>query len=578
MKYTMTTTILITLLLSMNVYGESDTVCPSTHDGPSVGTIDTLIGPVAVTGVNLITDEVAAGPMCRLNGKPVLDKLSVDGLCSDVEVALRAPTCNSDDTRVFGYGLVSPLASSTCSALALDNGDIELLVNTIKGFSKRTWVPINDVGVYGPFTAGNTSTCKDSSGASSFYQSLHWLVPTTKGSDKTWSYSIRNDNCDVAVMAYGVLETDSTTMTNIYGAVSRPTISATSPAGTKTLRAIYTDEQTGGVQPDIVLGNPGSQASRVKVGAKKVLKGRTVNFIYNNGAFVPKGYWCLNGRTAVLRGTKGNCDAKCVYSGYGSYNGSKATQKSTKIPGLGRCPAYTEQDLRVVNGTRARTVNERGFFGAIAGLIEGAWSGMINGWFGVSSATEGVKGAASQESTQMAVDGINNGITTLTEKLNDKLVVIGNHMNHLEEEILELDAKVNDLRADVTSSQISTLVLLTNQGILDGHDRAVSELRRKLFAQLGPSATPTGDGCFKIVHKCNATCLDDLANNRFVAEKYVPLTWNVSSVIEAATETGVGGWRDPTLIAVAVVQLVTLTGGVVAILMMVKGRGGRCFC
>lgn len=107
-------------------------------------------------------------------------------------------------------------------------------------------------------------------------------------------------------------------------------------------------------------------------------------------------------------------------------------------------------------------------------------------------------------------------------------------MDELHNEILELDEKVDDLRADTISSQIELAVLLSNEGIINSEDEHLLALERKLKKMLGPSAVDIGNGCFETKHKCNQTCLDRIAAGTFNAGEFSLPTFDSLNITAAS--------------------------------------------
>nr|4NKJ_A Chain A, Hemagglutinin HA2 [Influenza B virus (B/Texas/3394/2013)] len=146
----------------------------------------------------------------------------------------------------------------------------------------------------------------------------------------------------------------------------------------------------------------------------------------------------------------------------------------------------------------------------------------------------GVAVAADLKSTQEAINKITKNLNSLSELEVKNLQRLSGAMDELHNEILELDEKVDDLRADTISSQIELAVLLSNEGIINSEDEHLLALERKLKKMLGPSAVDIGNGSFETKHKCNQTCLDRIAAGTFNAGEFSLPTFDSLNITAAS--------------------------------------------
>nr|8SK7_G Chain G, Hemagglutinin [Influenza A virus]8SK7_H Chain H, Hemagglutinin [Influenza A virus]8SK7_I Chain I, Hemagglutinin [Influenza A virus] len=167
------------------------------------------------------------------------------------------------------------------------------------------------------------------------------------------------------------------------------------------------------------------------------------------------------------------------------------------------------------------SIQSRGLFGAIAGFIEGGWTGMIDGWYGYHWQNEQGSGyAADQKSTQNAINGITNIVNSVIEKMNTQFTAVGKEFNNLEKRMENLNKKVDDGFLDIWTYNAELLVLLINERTLDFHDSNVKNLYEKVKNQLRNNAKEIGNGCFEFYHKCNNECMESVKNGTYDYPKY----------------------------------------------------------
>nr|6XSK_B Chain B, Hemagglutinin HA2 chain [Influenza A virus (A/Solomon Islands/3/2006(H1N1))]6XSK_D Chain D, Hemagglutinin HA2 chain [Influenza A virus (A/Solomon Islands/3/2006(H1N1))]6XSK_F Chain F, Hemagglutinin HA2 chain [Influenza A virus (A/Solomon Islands/3/2006(H1N1))] len=162
-----------------------------------------------------------------------------------------------------------------------------------------------------------------------------------------------------------------------------------------------------------------------------------------------------------------------------------------------------------------------GLFGAIAGFIEGGWTGMVDGWYGYHHQNEQGSGyAADQKSTQNAINCITNKVNSVIEKMNTQFTAVGKEFNKLERRMENLNKKVDDGFIDIWTYNAELLVLLENERTLDFHDSNVKNLYEKVKSQLKNNAKEIGNGCFEFYHKCNDECMESVKNGTYDYPKY----------------------------------------------------------
>lgn len=216
-----------------------------------------------------------------------------------------------------------------------------------------------------------------------------------------------------------------------------------------------------------------------------------------------------------------DCNATCQ-TPEGAINTSLPFQNVHPIT-IGKCPKYVRSTkLRLATGLRnVPSIQSRGIFGAIAGFIEGGWTGMVDGWYGYHHQNDQGSGyAADLKSTQNAIDKITNKVNSVIEKMNTQFTAVGKEFNHLEKRIENLNKKVDDGFLDVWTYNAELLVLLENERTLDYHDSNVKNLYEKVRHQLKNNAKEIGNGCFEFYHKCDNTCMESVKNGTYDYPKY----------------------------------------------------------
>nr|4XKD_B Chain B, Hemagglutinin HA2 chain [H6N1 subtype]4XKD_D Chain D, Hemagglutinin HA2 chain [H6N1 subtype]4XKD_F Chain F, Hemagglutinin HA2 chain [H6N1 subtype]4XKE_B Chain B, Hemagglutinin HA2 chain [H6N1 subtype]4XKE_D Chain D, Hemagglutinin HA2 chain [H6N1 subtype]4XKE_F Chain F, Hemagglutinin HA2 chain [H6N1 subtype]4XKF_B Chain B, Hemagglutinin HA2 chain [H6N1 subtype]4XKF_D Chain D, Hemagglutinin HA2 chain [H6N1 subtype]4XKF_F Chain F, Hemagglutinin HA2 chain [H6N1 subtype]4XKG_B Chain len=162
-----------------------------------------------------------------------------------------------------------------------------------------------------------------------------------------------------------------------------------------------------------------------------------------------------------------------------------------------------------------------GIFGAIAGFIEGGWTGMIDGWYGYHHEnSQGSGYAADRESTQKAIDGITNKVNSIINKMNTQFEAVDHEFSNLERRIGNLNKRMEDGFLDVWTYNAELLVLLENERTLDLHDANVKNLYEKVKSQLRDNANDLGNGCFEFWHKCDNECMESVKNGTYDYPKY----------------------------------------------------------
>nr|AZQ96648.1 hemagglutinin [Influenza A virus] len=490
---------------------DADTICIGYHANNSTDTIDTVLEKnVTVThSVNLLEDS-HNGKLCRLKGIAPLQL----GKCSIAGWILGNPECES----LFSKKSWSYIAETTNSGNGIcypgyfsDYEELREQLSSVSSFERfeifpkeSSW-PKHSVN-------GVTASCSHK-GKSSFYRNLLWLTEKN-GTYPNLSKSYVNNREEEVLVLWGVHH----------------------PSNMEDQRAIYRKETA---YVSVVSSHYNRRftpeiAKRPKVRNQEgrinyywtLLEPRDTIIFEANGNLIAPWYAFALSRgfesgIIVSNASVDECDTKCQ-TPRGAINSSLPFQNVHPVT-IGACPKYVRSTkLRMVTGLRnIPSIQSRGLFGAIAGFIEGGWTGMIDGWYGYHHQNEQGSGyAADLKSTQNAINGITNKVNSVIDKMNTQFTAVGKEFNKLEKRMENLNKKVDDGFLDIWTYNAELLVLLENERTLDFHDSNVKSLYEKVKGQLKNNAKEIGNGCFEFYHKCNDECMESVKNGTYDYPRY----------------------------------------------------------
>nr|ACR39196.1 hemagglutinin [Influenza A virus (A/swine/Granstedt/IDT3475/2004(H1N2))] len=490
---------------------DADTICIGYHANNSTDTIDTVLEKnVTVThSVNLLEDS-HNGKLCRLKGIAPLQL----GKCSIAGWILGNPECES----LFSKKSWSYIAETTNSENGIcypgyfsDYEELREQLSSVSSFERfeifpkeSSW-PKHSVN-------GVTASCSHK-GKSSFYRNLLWLTEKN-GTYPNLSKSYVNNREEEVLVLWGVHH----------------------PSNMEDQRAIYRKETA---YVSVVSSHYNRRftpeiAKRPKVRNQEgrinyywtLLEPRDTIIFEANGNLIAPWYAFALSRSfesgiIVSNASVDECDTKCQ-TPRGAINSSLPFQNVHPVT-IGECPKYVRSTkLRMVTGLRnIPSIQSRGLFGAIAGFIEGGWTGMIDGWYGYHHQNEQGSGyAADLKSTQNAINGITNKVNSVIDKMNTQFTAVGKEFNKLEKRMENLNKKVDDGFLDIWTYNAELLVLLENERTLDFHDSNVKSLYEKVKGQLKNNAKEIGNGCFEFYHKCNDECMESVKNGTYDYPRY----------------------------------------------------------
>ncbi|ALX30053.1 hemagglutinin [Influenza A virus (A/swine/Italy/334694-1/2014(H1N2))] len=489
---------------------DADTICIGYHANNSTDTVDTILEKnVTVThSVNLLEDN-HNGKLCKLKGVAPLQL----GKCSIAGWILGNPECESLlSKKSWSYIAEAPNAENGICYPGhfFDYEELREQLSSVSSFERFEIFPKESS--WPKHNIGATASCSKQ-GRSSFYTNLLWLTEKN-GSYPNLTVSYMNDKEREVLLLWGVHH----------------------PSNIEDQRAIYRKETA---YVSVMSSHYNKRftpeiAKRPKVRNQEgrisyywtLLEPRdTIIFEANGNLIAPWYAFALNRGSEsgiiVSNASMDECNAKCQ-TPRGAINNSLPFQNVHPVT-IGECPKYVKSTkLKMATGLRnIPSIQSRGLFGAIAGFIEGGWTGMIDGWYGYHHQNEQGSGyAADQKSTQNAINGITNKVNSVINKMNTQFTAVGKEFNRLEKRMENLNKKVDDGFLDIWTYNAELLVLLENERTLDFHDSNVKSLYERVKAQLKNNAKEVGNGCFEFYHKCDNECMDSVKNGTYDYPRY----------------------------------------------------------
>nr|QKY65498.1 hemagglutinin [Influenza A virus] len=490
---------------------KADTICVGYHANNSTDTVDTILEKnVTVThSVNLL-ETSHNGKLCSLNGKAPLQL----GNCNIAGWILGNPECDLLLTaNSWSYIIeTSNSKNGTCYPGEFsDYEELRELLSTVSSFERFEIFPKATSWPDHETNKGTTASCSHS-GAKSFYQNLLWI--TKKNSYPKLSNSYTNNRGKKVLVIWGVHHPSTYSDQQALYQNNHTYVSVVSSKYYQRFTPEIVD------RPKIR-----EQAARMNYYWTLLDQGDTITFEATGNLIAPRYAFALDkgSSSGIMKSDAHvhNCTTKCQ-TPHGALKSNRPFQNVHPIT-IGECPKYVKStQLRMATGLRnIPSIQSRGLFGAIAGFIEGGWTGMIDGWYGYHHQNEQGSGyAADQKSTQLAIDGISNKVNSVIEKMNIQFTSVGKEFNDLEKRIENLNKKVDDGFLDVWTYNAELLILLENERTLDFHDFNVKNLYEKVKSQLRNNAKEIGNGCFEFYHKCDNECMESVKNGTYNYPKY----------------------------------------------------------
>nr|P03455.1 RecName: Full=Hemagglutinin; Contains: RecName: Full=Hemagglutinin HA1 chain; Contains: RecName: Full=Hemagglutinin HA2 chain; Flags: Precursor [Influenza A virus (A/swine/New Jersey/11/1976(H1N1))]pir/HMIVN1/ hemagglutinin precursor - influenza A virus (strain A/swine/ NJ/11/76[H1N1]) [Influenza A virus]AAB39851.1 hemagglutinin precursor (high yield phenotype) [Influenza A virus (A/swine/New Jersey/11/1976(H1N1))] len=503
---------ILLVLLCTFAATNADTLCIGYHANNSTDTVDTVLEKnVTVThSVNLLEDR-HNGKLCKLGGIAPLHL----GKCNIAGRLLGNPECELLLTVSSWSYIVETSKSDNGTCYPGDFINYEELreqLSSVSSFERFEIFPKTSSWPNHETNRGVTAACPYA-GANSFYRNLIWLVKKENSYPKLSKSYVNNKGKEVLVL-WGIHHPPtSTDQQSLYQNADAYVFVGSSKYNRKFKPEIAARPKVRG------------QAGRMSYYWTLIEPGDTITFEATGNLVVPRYAFAMNRGSGsgiiIWDAPVHDCNTKCQ-TPKGAINTSLPFQNIHPVT-IGECPKYVKSTkLRMATGLRnVPSIQSRGLFGAIAGFIEGGWTGMIDGWYGYHHQNEQGSGyAADQRSTQNAIDGITNKVNSVIEKMNTQFTAVGKEFNHLEKRIENLNKKVDDGFLDIWTYNAELLVLLENERTLDFHDSNVKNLYEKVRSQLRNNAKEIGNGCFEFYHKCDDTCMESVKNGTYDYPKY----------------------------------------------------------
>nr|AAA92280.1 hemagglutinin [Influenza A virus (A/WS/1933(H1N1))] len=491
---------------------DADTICIGYHANNSTDTVDTLLEKnVTVThSVNLLEDS-HNGKLCKLKGIAPLQL----GKCNIAGWLLGNPECDSLlPAKSWSYIVETPNSENGACYPGdfIDYEELKEQLSSVSSLERFEIFPKESSWPNHNTLKGVTAACSHR-GKSSFYRNLLWLTKTGDSYPKLNNSYVNNKGKEVLVL-WGVHHPSSSNeQQSLYHNVN---------AYVSVVSSNYNRRFT----PEIAARpKVRDQPGRMNYYWTLLEPGDTIIFEATGNLIAPWYAFALSrgfgSGIITSNASMHECNTKSQ-TPQGAINSSLPFQNIHPVP-IGECPKYVRSTkLRMVTGLRnIPSIQSRGLFGAIAGFIEGGWTGMIDGWYGYHHQNEQGSGyAADQKSTQNAINGITNKVNSIIEKMNTQFTAVSKEFNNLEKRMENLNKKVDDGFLDIWTYNAELLVLLENERTLDFHDSNVKNLYEKVKSQLKNNAKEIGNGCFEFYHKCDNECMESVRNGTYDYPKY----------------------------------------------------------
>ncbi|WDJ87857.1 hemagglutinin [Influenza A virus] len=503
---------ILLVLQCMLTAANADTLCIGYHANNSTDTVDTVLEKnVTVThSVNLLEDR-HNGKLCKLRGIAPLHL----GKCNIAGWLLGNPECE----LLFNANSWSYIVETSNS----DNGtcypgdfinyeELREQLSSVSSFERFEIFPKANSWPNHETNRGVTAACPYA-GANSFYRNLIWLVKKENSYPKLSKSYFNNKGREVLVL-WGIHHPSTSNDQQVLYQNADAYVFVSSSTYSKRFKPEI------GTRPKVR-----DQAGRMNYHWTIVKPGDTITFESTGNLVAPRYAFAMkkdHGSGIITSDTPvHDCNTTCQ-TPKGALNTSLPFQNVHPVT-IGKCPKYVKsKKLRMVTGLRnIPSIQSRGLFGAIAGFIEGGWTGMVDGWYGYHHQNDQGSGyAADRRSTQNAIDGITNKVNSIIDKMNTQFTAVGKEFNHLEKRVENLNKKVDDGFLDVWTYNAELLVLLENERTLDYHDSNVKNLYEKVRSQLKNNAKEIGNGCFEFYHKCDDSCMESIKNETYDYSKY----------------------------------------------------------
>nr|AFH53535.1 hemagglutinin [Influenza A virus (A/chicken/Zhejiang/FXK12/2011(H9N2))] len=551
---------LITVLLVVTV-SNADKICIGYQSTNSTETVDTLTeNNVPVTHAKELLHTEHNGMLCATSlGHPlILDTCTIEGLIYG------NPSCDlSLEGREWSYIVERPSAvNGLCYPGNVENlEELRSLFSSARSYQRIQIFPDT---IWNVSYSGISKACSDS-----FYRSMRWLTQKDNTYPTQDAQYTNNQEKNILFM-WGINHPPTdTTQTNLYTRTDTTTSVATEEIN-RTFKPLI------GPRP-LVNGLMG----RIDYYWSVLKPGQTLR-IRSNGNLIAPWYGHIlsgesHGRILKTDLKRGSCTVQCQTE-KGGLNTTLPFQNVSKYA-FGNCSKYIGiKSLKLAVGLRnVPSRSSRGLFGAIAGFIEGGWSGLVAGWYGFQhSNDQGVGMAADRDSTQKAIDKITSKVNNIVDKMNKQYEIIDHEFSEVETRLNMINNKIDDQIQDIWAYNAELLVLLENQKTLDEHDANVNNLYNKVKRALGSNAVEDGKGCFELYHKCDDQCMETIRNGTYNRRKYQEESKLERQKIEGVKLESEGTYKILTIYSTVASSLVIAMGFAAFLFWAMSNGSCRC--
>nr|AYW17107.1 hemagglutinin [Influenza A virus] len=495
---------LMTILLVVTV-SNADKICIGYQSTNSTETVDTLTeNNVPVTHAKELLHTEHNGMLCATSlGDPlILDTCTIEGLIYG------NPSCDLLlGGREWSYIVERPSAvNGLCYPGNVEN--LEKLRSLFSSARSYQRVQIFPDTIWNVSYSGTSKACSDS-----FYRSMRWLTQKDNAYPIQDAQYTNNQGKNILFM-WGINHPPTdTAQTNLYTRTDTTTSVATEEIN-RTFKPLI------GPRP-LVNGLMG----RINYYWSVLKPGQTLR-IKSNGNLIAPWYGHIlsgesHGRILKTDIHRGSCTVQCQTE-KGGLNTTLPFQNVSKYA-FGNSSKYIGMKSveLAVSMRNVRSRYSRGLLGAIAGFIEGGWSGLVDGWYGFQHSNDhGVGITADSDSTQKAIDKITSKVNNIVDKMNKPYEIIDHEFSEVETRINMINNMVDDQIQDIGAFNAELLVLLENQQTLDEHDANTNNSNNKVKRASGSNAGKDGKGCFELYHKCDDQSMETIRNGTYNWRKY----------------------------------------------------------
>nr|QBF56465.1 hemagglutinin [Influenza A virus] len=556
----METISLMTILLVATV-SNADKICIGYQSTNSTETVDTLTeNNVPVTHAKELLHTEHNGMLCATSlGNPlILDTCTIEGLIYG------NPSCDPLlGGRQWSYIVERPSAvNGLCYPGSVQNlKELMSLFSSARSYQKIQIFPHT---IWNVSYSGTSKACSDS-----FYRSMRWLTQKNNAYPTQDAQYTNNQENNILFM-WGINHPPTETVqTNLY-------------TKTDTTTSVATEEINRIFKP-LIRPRPlvNGLMGRINYYWSVLKPGQTLR-IKSDGNLIAPWYGHIlsresHGRILNTDLKRGSCTVQ-RQTDKGGLNTTLAFQNVSEYAS-GNCSKYIGiKSVKLAVGLRnVRSRYSRGLFGAIAGFIEGGWSGLVDGWYGFQhSNDQGVGMAADRDSTQKAIDKITSKVNNMVDKMNKQYEIIDHEFSEVETRLNMINNKVDDQIQDIWAYNAELLVLLENQKTLDEHDSNVNNLYNKVKRALGSNAVEDGKGCFELYHKCDNQCMETIRNGTYNRRKYQEESKLERQKIEGVKLESEGTYKILSIYSTVASSLVIAMGSAAFLFWAMSNGSCRC--